>query len=255
MADEATGRSRGPNAGRAEGTPGTPGPAPDLDGHDAFRARVAAYALEAVDGTERAILAAHLRSCAECRADHDRYRPVALALAGPHDRVWDLVAGTVAARRRDLDGFLSDLAAMGPPATPLLRIVVASDGGTVDLARRMDEDRRFTVVGQAAEAGAAVSVTAEQRPDLLVVALSQPGREWAETVAGAVALSPATKVVLVSGIEADSVARMVIAAPPAPSVRVAPAPPVATPAMRRCGHRSIIDEAMWQMGIGPRQTR
>jgi hypothetical protein len=100
-----------------------------------------------------------------------------------------------------------------------------------------------------------LALAAEWRPDLLVLALSRPERGWLDTVARVAERSPGTKVVLASGIAAESVAAMVAATP-----RVAPPPATPEPSPRprpgrRCGRRSIIDEAMWQMGIAPRRSR
>lgn len=231
----------------------------ELAGHDAVRDRLAAYALGAVGAAEKAEIARHLRSCAECTVDHDRYRAVAAALAPRRDPVWDRVAETVAARRRDLDGFLRQLVPAGGgeanTAAPRVRVVVASDASTAQLTRRMDEDSRFAVVGRSQDVDQALSLAAERRPDLLVLALSRPDRGWLDTVAKVAERSPGTKVVLASGIEADSVAAMVVAT----SEAVAPPPPP-TPSShqatgRRCARRSIIDEAMWQIGITPRRAR
>ncbi|MDP9070143.1 MAG: hypothetical protein M3N68_02415 [Actinomycetota bacterium] len=243
-----------------------------------------AFALDVVDDLEKTAIALHLVSCAECRHEADRYRRVALGLASTRERTWERVSEALTARREELEDFLGRLAGMGAPqagegTVPSLRVVVASDTGTPRFARHIDEDRRFTVVGTAEEASGLAAVTVAQRPDLLVVALSEPLREWLDCVGEVGRWSPGTKVVMVSGLDTETVARMVSSSGTAVlSPGDEPAQPGATPRRpggcppngrsrqaaqarpagstgRRAARRSIIDEAMWQMGISGRDRQ
>ena len=68
--------------------------------HDALRDLLGAYALDAVEADERALLEEHLRTCGECRDEVDRHRTVAGMIAGAEtplpDGLWDRVRGGIA---------------------------------------------------------------------------------------------------------------------------------------------------------------
>ncbi len=233
-------------------------------GHEAVRRLLGAYVLGAVAPTERDAIAAHLGDCPSCRSEQARYQPTAMGLARTSDRVWQHVEGVVEARRAELDEVLRQLAGMdradrgGEP----VQVVVASDLESVALARHIDGDERFAVVGVAADVLDTVSLAATQGPDLLVMALSKPDRRWLEAVAGVAEWSPSTRVVMVTGADPRQVAEMVVrGAPPQAWVddvadqpaEVAPLEAVGSRGTgRRAARRSIIDEAMWQFGIGAR---
>ena len=53
---------------------------PPPDSHDEWRAAAAAYALDALDPTERAVFVSHLATCAECQALVASYTPVVTTL-------------------------------------------------------------------------------------------------------------------------------------------------------------------------------
>lgn len=234
----------------------------DFD-HERVRGLLAASALGAVDPAEREGVDAHLPACRSCRVEHLRYQWTATALSGTSDRVWDQVASTVAARRAQLDRLLRELVSLYDPgeADSEARVVVASDTHSVALGRYIAEDRRLAVVGVAADVLDAVSMTAAHEPDLLLLSLSRPRPDWLRAVSTVSEWSPGTKVLLISGVDATHVAGMVLHAGETPW-KGEPAPDVNEPAgdgpkarRKRTGlaaRRSIIDEAMWHIGIGPR---
>ncbi|HEX2063955.1 MAG TPA: zf-HC2 domain-containing protein [Acidimicrobiales bacterium] len=235
----------------------------DFD-HERIRGLLAAAALGAVDPGEREGVEAHLRGCRSCRAEHLRYQWTATALSGTSDRVWDQVADTVATRRVQLDRLLRELVSLYDPgeADSEARVVVASDTHSVALGRYIAEDRRFAVVGVAADVLDAVSMTAAHEPDLLLLSLSRPRPDWLSAVSTVTEWSPGTKILLISGVDAAKVAGMVLHAGEAGAWRDKPAeeatePVEETPSSRGkkigfTARRSIIDEAMWHIGIGPR---
>ncbi|MDQ4097569.1 MAG: zf-HC2 domain-containing protein [Actinomycetota bacterium] len=236
--------------------------------HEAVRGLLAASALGAVDPADREGVEAHLRTCGSCRAEHLRYQWTATALSGTSDRVWDQIAGTVAARRAQLDRLLRELVSLYDPQEEdsEARVVVASDTESVALGRYIAHAPRFAVVGVAANVLDAVSMTAAHEPDLLLLSLSRPRPEWLNALNAVSEWSPGTKVLLVSGVDATHVAGMVVHAGEAGAWKeevVVEAdercePPESSPCgpprrkTRRPARQNIVDEIMWQIGIGPR---
>ena len=250
--------------------------------HGDLEQRLAAYALEVLDDPERTAVALHVVSCASCRSEVDRYRQVVRGLSSAKERTWERMSDSLAARREELDDLLNQLAGApepDPEAPSRLRVVVAADTHAASLCRRLAQDLRFSVVGTAAEALDLLSVTGAHQPDLLVVALSGPHRDWLDCLGEVSHWSPSTKVVMVTAVDADGVARLVSSAGEAgawsglvssgsmtagDSTVTTPTPGQAAPPSdrlpasrreRRVARRSIIDEAMWQMGISSRGRR
>ncbi len=109
-------------------------------GHDEAGELLGAYALDAVDGTERAELEVHLASCPRCRAELDSLREVAGALGTTveplPDALWSRIAGrlperpghrggeepppmpTLGLRRTDADSDSGRSGASGMPLRP-----------------------------------------------------------------------------------------------------------------------------------------
>ena len=228
--------------------------------HGDLEARLAAFALDALDDSERTAVALHLVACASCRSEVDRYRRVVRGLSSARQRTWERMSEALAARRQELDDLLSQLAGAPEPGRPSpssLRVVVASDTHAVALCRYLAQHPRFAVVGTAVEALDLLSATGSQQPDLLVVALSGPHRAWLDCIGEVSHWSPSTKVVMVSAVGAEGVARLLRSADEA-GVWSGQAPSDRLPASRRerrVARRSIIDEAMWQMGIASRAKR
>lgn len=67
--------------------------------HDEVEELLGAYALDAVDDDERALVDAHLATCPRCRAEVDAHREVAAHLAQTGapapDHLWDRIAGAL----------------------------------------------------------------------------------------------------------------------------------------------------------------
>jgi DNA-binding NarL/FixJ family response regulator len=93
-------------------------------------------------------------------------------------------------------------------ATPL-RVVLVDDAADLRLlvGRLLERDGRFAVVGQAADGAEGVRVVAEHRPDLCVLDLSMPVMDGLEALPRILAESPATKVVVLSGLDARQMER------------------------------------------------
>ena len=92
--------------------------------HDEISGLLGAYALDAVEGDERAAVEEHLLSCARCRAEVAEHREVAALLAhggaDAPDGLWDRIAGNLDDPRADLLRGLLLLRTRGD-AVPALR--------------------------------------------------------------------------------------------------------------------------------------
>jgi len=69
----------------------------DVDRHEEIESLLGAYALDAVDPEERALVEEHVEGCPRCRAELDAFLEVAAALGNsvdpvPHE-LWDRIAG------------------------------------------------------------------------------------------------------------------------------------------------------------------
>jgi anti-sigma-K factor RskA/putative zinc finger protein len=117
---------------------------------------LAAYALDAVDTTEAAMVAAHLEGCPLCRAELDGYLETAAALGttaaaehvdAPPAGLWDRIAGSLAESVPEEGA--------GPAGRPaFLRQVTAGDAGPSD---------EGTVVGPTEPAAAPIDLSARRR--------------------------------------------------------------------------------------------
>lgn len=115
--------------------------------HDEIKDLLGAYALDAVEPDEAALVAAHLGTCEECRWEVDGYRHVAALLPrqelAPPDRVWErirreTIAGPGSDRRRLWVGVAAGVALMAALGVQSLRL----SGLQADLtAARSDASR------------------------------------------------------------------------------------------------------------------
>ena len=74
---------------------------PDDERHEEVASLLGVHALDAVDADERALVEAHLLTCARCRAEVDDHLEVAAALAGSDvapEGLWDRIAGSLVDR-------------------------------------------------------------------------------------------------------------------------------------------------------------
>jgi DNA-binding NarL/FixJ family response regulator len=84
------------------------------------------------------------------------------------------------------------------------RIVIADDhGDLVDVLELMITLEGHHVVGIAGDGTAAVHVVAETRPDLVLLDLSMPGDSGLDALPALRAASPASRIVVLSGIARD----------------------------------------------------
>ena len=94
--------------------------------HDEIAELLGAYALDAIDADERAVVEEHVSTCARCRAEVAEHREVASLLAhggaDAPDGLWDRIAGSLDASPPQLD-----LAPVVPlrKRQPMARVAVA----------------------------------------------------------------------------------------------------------------------------------
>jgi hypothetical protein len=202
-------------------------------------------------------------------ADGDRWQDDAV------DRIWARITATLAARREDLDCFLTQLGADQSVDRSPVRVLVASDteAARVLLAQRIATDDRFALVGEAARPADLLAEGVSGLPDVVVVKLATTDRAWLDALGELSAWSPRTRMLAVSGVHADHLAELVLT--PAVAAGLAAArPPSAHVAAMRPGEtsatasarskpssptaaapRSLIHEVMRQVGIPVRSDR
>ena len=168
-----------------------------------------AYALDAVDGVERAELEAHLASCPRCRAELDELRQVAAAVGTtvvrPPEGLWSQIAGALDPGR--------DRAA--PPTMPRLGPVGAVPGPAADAPAPRAAPRRgrhtHAVLGALAAAAAVAALVlglswahAQSRIDHRQSAAGAPGS------VGAALATPGHRVIELRTTGSTAVARVVL---------------------------------------------
>ena len=94
-----------------------------------------------------------------------------------------------------------------------LRVVLADDTAEYRLLLRiiLQQDGRFDVVGEAADGEEAVRVTAELRPDVLVLDLAMPVMDGLQAIPEVLAASPETGIVVLSGFARGRLDRVALA--------------------------------------------
>jgi hypothetical protein len=143
--------------------------------HDEITELLGAYALDAVDPAEAALVEEHLATCARCRAEVAEHREVAALLGNSGsdapDDLWDRIAGTLEA---------------APPRPDELPPILG-----LDQARERRRRRLPTLWGVAAAAAAALVIAVlgvqvrhqDHRINELQTALSNPNRPKYEAAA------------------------------------------------------------------------
>jgi anti-sigma factor RsiW len=90
--------------------------------HEAIRDLLGAFALDALDESEVAVVHAHLAECPRCREQVAQYRRTAALLASPGGEappgIWDAIASTIEAEVRPE---APTMAPVSPPGAPLRR--------------------------------------------------------------------------------------------------------------------------------------
>ncbi len=157
----------------------------DMTHHEAD-ALLGAYALDAVDGEERADFEAHLTLCPRCRIELDALREVAAAMGTsverPPESLWPKIAGALGEGRH---------LAVRPPVPPPLRVAADPPAG------RTRGRRQSLVLGALATAAVVVALvlglslahadrrigqlqSAARRPAPVAEALATPGHRLVE---------------------------------------------------------------------------
>lgn len=87
-----------------------------------------------------------------------------------------------------------------------VRIVVVDDQALfrTGLARLLNEDERIDVVGEAEDGARAVDMVAKLRPDVVLMDLRMPNLDGIEATRRMVAGNPGTKVLILTGFDADT---------------------------------------------------
>lgn len=170
-----------------------------MTGHDRVEELLGAYALDAVDPDEAALVEAHLAECPRCRAEVADHRAVAALLTSgsteaPPPDLWDRIAadlgdpadraqapsapvldlGRARERRRGRRGL-----AIGAGVAAALLVVAAVGAVLVDQRRQLDDLRGQVAAGD----GTVAALVAD--PAARVVELAGPSGASARAVVGA----------------------------------------------------------------------
>ncbi|MHB8508115.1 MAG: EAL domain-containing protein [Candidatus Dormibacteria bacterium] len=102
---------------------------------------------------------------------------------------------------------------MAAPARPVTVLLVDDSAGERSLvAGALRGDGGFELVGEAEDAGTAISMARMTCPDVVLLDLSLPGMSGLEALPGILEASPASQVVVLSGVISDGIRRAVTAA-------------------------------------------
>ena len=94
---------------------------------------------------------------------------------------------------------------------PVLRVLIADDAADIRLLLRMYlSDSRLEVVGEATNGAEAVELAAAEKPDAVILDLAMPVMDGLEAIPLIRERSPATKIVVLSGFEAERMAERAI---------------------------------------------
>lgn len=92
-------------------------------------------------------------------------------------------------------------------AESALRILIADDAPDIRLLLRMYlSDSRLEVVGEATNGAEAVEMARGEQPDAIILDLAMPIMDGLEAIPRIKEVSPATKIVVLSGFDADRMA-------------------------------------------------
>jgi hypothetical protein len=153
--------------------------------HDELQELLGAYALDAVDGDERALVEAHLTVCARCRAEVEEHREVAALLAhsgsAAPDGLWERIAGSLEEAPPGLRlAPVGDRPPRSPDQTPPVTATGAGDAGDA-VVRPLQRRGPSRLMAAALAAAAVLAVvlgiqvrSQDQRIDELQTALQDP---------------------------------------------------------------------------------
>jgi YesN/AraC family two-component response regulator len=91
---------------------------------------------------------------------------------------------------------------------PALRILIADDAPDIRLLLKMYlTDSRLDVIGEATNGAEAVEMARAEKPDAIILDLAMPVMDGLEAIPLIKAASPNTKIVVLSGFDADRMAQ------------------------------------------------
>lgn len=88
---------------------------------------------------------------------------------------------------------------------PRIRVVLADDTAEIRKLLRLtlEIDGRFQILDEAGDGEAAVTITADTRPDAIVLDLAMPVKDGLQAIPEIKERSPETKILVLSGFDAD----------------------------------------------------
>jgi YesN/AraC family two-component response regulator len=93
------------------------------------------------------------------------------------------------------------------PVPEVLRVLIADDAPDIRLLLKMYlSDSRLEVVGEATNGAEAVELVGTEKPDAVILDLAMPVMDGLEAIPLIKERSPATKIVVLSGFEAERMA-------------------------------------------------
>ena len=96
---------------------------------------------------------------------------------------------------------------LSEPVETAVRVLIADDAPDIRLLLKMYlSDSRLEVVGEATNGAEAVELVAAEKPDAVILDLAMPVMDGLEAIPLIKTRSPETKIVVLSGFEADRMA-------------------------------------------------
>ena len=93
------------------------------------------------------------------------------------------------------------------PENGILRVLIADDAPDIRLLLKMYlTDSRLEVVGEATNGAEAVQMVGDEKPDAVILDLAMPVMDGLEAIPLIKEASPGTKIVVLSGFDADRMA-------------------------------------------------
>lgn len=100
---------------------------------------------------------------------------------------------------------------MNAPADAALRVLIADDAPDIRLLLKMYlTDSRLEVVGEATNGAEAVEMAREEQPEAVILDLAMPVMDGLEAIPLIKEASPGTKIVVLSGFDAERMAEKAI---------------------------------------------
>ncbi len=100
---------------------------------------------------------------------------------------------------------------MNAPAEAAVRVLIADDAPDIRLLLKMYlTDSRLEVIGEATNGAEAVDMARDQQPEAIILDLAMPVMDGLEAIPLIKEVSPATKIVVLSGFDAERMAQKAI---------------------------------------------